>query len=177
MGLQERLLQKGIETGEYCFYTRHGQLVYREPRGRAAGYNWPQISIHRGDLHLAMIDAVIDRVGPDAVTLAHKCVDVAQEGDEAIVRFVDPVTNTEYPEIRGAVAVSCDGVHSVARAKMHPKEAVPRYEGTTQYRGTTRWKPFLTGASMVHMGTYETGKLIIYPIRDNIDDAGRQLIN
>src|SRR4051812_34655148 len=43
LGLQPRLLEAGIETGEYCFYTRHGQLVYREPRGRDAGYDWPQI--------------------------------------------------------------------------------------------------------------------------------------
>jgi hypothetical protein len=52
---------------------------------------------------------------------------------------------------------------------MHPNEAVPRYEGTTQYRGVTRWKSFLSGASMVYFGVKETGKLIIYPIRDNVD--------
>jgi 2-polyprenyl-6-methoxyphenol hydroxylase-like FAD-dependent oxidoreductase len=30
---------------------------------------------------------------------------------------------------------------------------------------------------MFYMGTNETGKLVMYPIRDNIDDQGRQLIN
>jgi len=60
---------------------------------------------------------------------------------------------------------------------MHPNEAVPRYEGTTQYRGVTRWKSFLSGASMVYFGVKETGKLIIYPIRDNVDAEGHQLVN
>jgi 2-polyprenyl-6-methoxyphenol hydroxylase-like FAD-dependent oxidoreductase len=176
-GLLDRLRAKGIETGEYCFYTRRGQLVYREPRGRFAGYDWPQVSIHRGDLHGVLLAAVHERLGPPAIALGHKCVAVEQDAEAAIVRFADPVTGTPLPAVRGTVAIACDGVHSAARAQMHPTEAVPRYEGTTQYRGVTRWKPFLSGASMAYLGTYETGKLIIYPIRDRIDAEGRQLIN
>src|SRR5215203_3885473 len=122
LGLQQVLLQKGVETGEYCFYTRHGQLVYQEPRGKAASYDWPQISIHRGDLHGALLDAVRARLGSNAIELGYKCVDVEQDGERAIVRFVDTTTNKEHPAVHGAIAVACDGVHSVARAKMHPKE-------------------------------------------------------
>ncbi len=176
LGLQRALLAKGIETGEYCFYTRHGQLIYREPRGRSAGYDWPQISIHRGDLHGALLEAAQARLGRHAVVLGHKCVGLEQDAASVTVRFVDP-QGEALPPARGAVAVACDGVHSVARRQYHPAEAVPRYEGTTQYRGTTRWRPFLTGASMAYLGTYETGKLIIYPIRNAIDADGRQLIN
>jgi 2-polyprenyl-6-methoxyphenol hydroxylase-like FAD-dependent oxidoreductase len=177
LGLQQRLAAKGVQTQEYCFYTRNGQLVYREPRGRFADYDWPQISIHRGDLHATLVAAVTERAGPDAIALGHKCIDVEQDGDAAIVRFLDAATTAERPPVRGTVAIACDGVHSVARALMHPAEAVPRYEGTTQYRGVTPWKPFLSGASMTYFGTYESGKLIIYPIRDKIDSEGRQLIN
>jgi 2-polyprenyl-6-methoxyphenol hydroxylase-like FAD-dependent oxidoreductase len=176
LGLQDKLLARGVETQEYCFYTRHGQLIYREPRGRFSDYQWPQISIHRGNLHSELLAAVHARLGTNAVMLGHKCVAVEQNADAAVIRFTDPAGNP-LPDVRGTVAVACDGVHSVARATMHPKEAVPRYEGTTQYRGTTRWKPFLTGASMVYLGTYETGKLIMYPILDNIDGEGTQLFN
>ena len=176
LGLQPQLLARGVETREYCFYTRHGQHVYSEPRGRHAGYDWPQISIHRGDLHAVLLEAVRDRCGADVVRLGHRCVGVEQDTEGATVAFVD-ADGAPLPEQRGAVAVACDGVHSVFRQKYHPREAVPRYEGTTQYRGTTRWKPFLSGASMAYLGTYETGKLIIYPIRNDIDDEGRQLIN
>jgi len=176
LGLQPALLAKGVETREYCFYTSHGQHVFTEPRGKFAGYDWPQISIHRGDLHAALLDAVRQRCGDDAVRLNHRCVGVEQDAEGAEVAFVD-ADGRALPVQRGSIAVACDGVHSVFRRHYHPKEAVPRYEGTTQYRGTTRWKPFLSGASMAYLGTYETGKLIIYPIRDDIDAEGRQLIN
>jgi 2-polyprenyl-6-methoxyphenol hydroxylase-like FAD-dependent oxidoreductase len=45
------------------------------------------------------------------------------------------------------------------------------------WRGVTPWKPFLSGASMVRAGWLTHGKMVIYPIRDNIDAAGRQLVN
>jgi 2-polyprenyl-6-methoxyphenol hydroxylase-like FAD-dependent oxidoreductase len=176
LGLQKRLLAKGVETREYCFYTRHGQHVYSEPRGQFAGYDWPQISIHRGDLHAVLLQAVRERCGDDVVRLDHKCVAVEQSDDAATAHF-ENARGDALPSAQGAIVVACDGVHSVLRHQHHPKEAVPRYEGTTQYRGTTRWKPFLSGASMAYLGTFETGKLIIYPIRHNIDAEGRQLIN
>lgn len=45
------------------------------------------------------------------------------------------------------------------------------------WRGTTRWSPFLAGANLVRAGWLTTGKLVIYPIRRDIDSDGRQLIN
>ena len=58
LGLEDQLAGKGVLTQQLCFYTGKGQRIYSEPRGRAAGYSWPQISIHRGDLHSVLIDAV-----------------------------------------------------------------------------------------------------------------------
>jgi len=176
LGLEPVLRRKGIATQEYRFYTRHGQLVLREPRGQYAGYEWPQIAIHRGDLQFTLLEALIERAGPDVVVQGHRCVKVEQDEDGATVHFIDP-KGQPLPPVRGPVAVACDGVNSVVRVQMHPKEAVPRYEGTLQYRGTTRWKPYLTGATHVYLGANETGKLVMYPIRDNIDGEGTQLIN
>src|SRR5919197_5795633 len=51
LGLQAALVARGVETREMSYYTRHGQFIYTEPRGKFAGYEWPQISIHRGSLH------------------------------------------------------------------------------------------------------------------------------
>jgi 2-polyprenyl-6-methoxyphenol hydroxylase-like FAD-dependent oxidoreductase len=51
LGLEDQIAGNGIPTKELCFYTSLGQQIYVEPRGRFAGYKWPQISIHRGDLH------------------------------------------------------------------------------------------------------------------------------
>ena len=50
LGLGEELARAGILTAELAFYNRHGQLIWTEPRGKAAGYDWPQISISRGKL-------------------------------------------------------------------------------------------------------------------------------
>ncbi len=45
------------------------------------------------------------------------------------------------------------------------------------WRGVTRWQPFLSGASMIRVGWHHPAKLLIYPIRNNIDAQGRQLVN
>jgi 2-polyprenyl-6-methoxyphenol hydroxylase-like FAD-dependent oxidoreductase len=44
------------------------------------------------------------------------------------------------------------------------------------WRGVTRWKPMLSGASMVRAGWMSHGKMVIYPIRAAGTD-GQQLIN
>ena len=53
---------------EAAFFNRFGQLIYHEPLGRRAGYEWPQFSIHRGDLQTILLDAVkaAPRRGPAA---------------------------------------------------------------------------------------------------------------
>jgi 2-polyprenyl-6-methoxyphenol hydroxylase-like FAD-dependent oxidoreductase len=45
------------------------------------------------------------------------------------------------------------------------------------WRGATWWTPFLTGASFVRAGWLESGKMIIYPIRNRRDARGRQLMS
>jgi 2-polyprenyl-6-methoxyphenol hydroxylase-like FAD-dependent oxidoreductase len=41
LGLGDELLAAGIENAESCFFNRFGQLIYKEPRGKAAGYQTP----------------------------------------------------------------------------------------------------------------------------------------
>jgi 2-polyprenyl-6-methoxyphenol hydroxylase-like FAD-dependent oxidoreductase len=171
LGLEARLVAAGIATREYLFYTRAGQLVYSEPRGKDAGYGWPQVSIHRGDLHEILLEAVLERLGSDAVSLDHKCVGFTQDEGRAAARF------EAKPDAEGSVLVACDGIHSAVRAQMHPQGAALRYEGTTQYRGVTSWRPFHGGASMAYLGTNTHGKLVLYPIRNDIDGQGSQLLN
>src|SRR3954469_6585571 len=45
------------------------------------------------------------------------------------------------------------------------------------WRGVTRWKPILSGATMLRAGWLKGGKLVHYPIRNGIDAEGRQLVN
>jgi len=69
LGLQEALAQVAVTTQEAVFFNRFGQLIYRERLGRHAGYDWPQYSIHRGDLQMVLLDAFKRRVGEDRLFL------------------------------------------------------------------------------------------------------------
>ncbi len=171
LGLLAPLARVAVETKEVCFYNRFGQHIRTEPRGRFAGYDWPQLSIHRGDLHAVLLQAVRERLGADAFATGSKCVALAQDATGVTVRFADGSST------RGAAAIGCDGIHSAVRRLLHPNEGPPSYQGINMWRGVTRSKPYLSGASMVIAGWLEVGKMVVYPIRDAIDTEGRQLVN
>jgi len=168
LGLQERIAAVAVETQELRFYNRYGQFIFKEARGRYAGYEWPQLSTHRADLHEILLDETRRRLGADAVVLGKKCVSVSED---AAVRFEDGSS------AKGSCVIGCDGIHSAVRKQLFPGEGPPNYQGINMWRGTTRMKPFLTGASMATAGWLEVGKLVIYPIRKELDAQGRQLIN
>jgi len=171
LGLEERLAAAAVETQEFCFYNRFGQFIHKEPRGRYAGYDWPQLSIHRGDLHTVLLDAVRERVGAECLVAGKKCVAFDQDAHGVTLRFEDGAG------AQGAAAIGCDGIHSAVRRQLHPQEGPPGYRGINMWRGVTRAQPYLSGASMLIAGWLEVGKMVVYPIRDNIDGEGRQLIN
>jgi 2-polyprenyl-6-methoxyphenol hydroxylase-like FAD-dependent oxidoreductase len=171
------LTRVGVETREAVFYNRFGQLIFREPLGRNAGYASPQVSLHRGDLQRVLLDACVRRIGADRIHMGWQCSHFTQNDHGITVHFVDGATGAARASQRADVAVGCDGLHSVVRKQLHPQEGEPRYSGVNMWRGVTPWEPFLSGASMVRAGWLTHGKMVIYPIRDNIDAAGRQLVN
>src|SRR5690625_3788212 len=57
LGLQDTLLAGSISLEASAFYSRFGQLIYREAAGEAAGYPSPQYGIHRGVLQQILLDA------------------------------------------------------------------------------------------------------------------------
>lgn len=177
LGLEPGLLGVAVETAESAYFTRFGQLIHRAPAGRAAGYPDPQYSIHRGDLQRILLDAVAERLGPDAVQTDHRCVAVHDEGSRVTLSFTDHRGEAERAPVRAELAVACDGVHSVIRRQFFPDEGEPRYSGVMMWRGTTIAPPFLSGATMVRAGWLQGGKMVIYPIRNDVDGAGSQLVN
>lgn len=176
LGLLPALDAVGVQTRESIFFTRHGQFIYSEPAGRAAGYDWPQYSIHRGDLQLTLLAAVQERLGSDSVVTNHRCQRIDQDDNGVTVFFCDE-SGRDTGAVRGAIAVGCDGIHSAVRKQLYPQEGAPRYSGVNMWRGVTRHRPFLSGGSMVRAGWLSTGKMVIYPIKNQVDDAGNQLIN
>jgi 2-polyprenyl-6-methoxyphenol hydroxylase-like FAD-dependent oxidoreductase len=177
LGLESALAAVAITTKESVFFTRFGQLIYREPAGRAAGHATPQFSIHRADLHRVLADAVVERLGADRLQRGWNCVGFEQDERSVTARFSDTVTGGELPAQRAAVLIGCDGIHSAVRRQLHPSEGEPLYSGVNMWRGTTVWEPILSGASMIRAGWLTPAKIVVYPIRDNVDGNGRQLVN
>ena len=176
LGLLDALSKVGVTTQESAFFNAHGQFVYSEPAGRYAGYKWPQFSIHRGDLQGVLLQAVRERLGEQAVVSDHRCTGFDQDDEGVTLRFEDNAGNARAP-VRATLAVGCDGIHSAIRKQLYPDDGPPRYSGVNMWRGTIVMKPFLTGATMVRAGWLSVGKMVIYPIRDNVDGQGNQLIN
>src|ERR1700733_8644572 len=67
LGLLDELSGLGVPTAELVYYSKHGQRIWGEPRGLAAGYQWPQLSIHRGQLLGVLHRAVVERLGRQRV--------------------------------------------------------------------------------------------------------------
>ena len=138
--------------------------------GRAAGYDYPLFSIHRGDLQMVLLEAFKSRAGEDRIFTNHHCLSVEQDDHGVTLHFANGKS------VRGRAAIACDGINSVIRKQFFPDEGEPRYSGVNMWRGVTRWKPILSGASMTRAGWLSHGKMVIYPIREAGHD-GLQLIN
>jgi 2-polyprenyl-6-methoxyphenol hydroxylase-like FAD-dependent oxidoreductase len=175
LGVQDALESAGIENLESVFYTQHGQYVYREARGRHAGYDLPEIGIHRGKLHRILFDAAVSRLGANKVHTGMRCTGFSQNADGVQIDFSNAHTGQPV-SVKAQIAVACDGVNSVMRKQIHPQDALC-FAGINTWRGVTVHPPILTGKSYLRIGTVEVGKMVIYPIIDNVDGKGNQLIN
>src|SRR5271169_5364756 len=72
-------------------------------------YGFPYITIHRGDLHGVIAQALL-QAKPGAIHFGRKCVGLTQTADHVELRF-----ETGVP-VKAKLAVGADGVHSVVRA-------------------------------------------------------------
>ena len=142
LGLEARIAAEAIETREVAFYNKYGQFIFAEPRGRFAGYDWPQYSIHRGRLHQVLLAAVTERLGEGAVVTGHRLVAAREEGSEVVAEFVDGETAEALPAARGGALVGADGIRSAVRAGLYPRDDPLLYSGITMWRGVTRWPAY-----------------------------------
>jgi 2-polyprenyl-6-methoxyphenol hydroxylase-like FAD-dependent oxidoreductase len=176
LGLGEEIAAAGIENAESCFFNRFGQLIYREPRGKRAGYQTPEIGIHRGRLHLILYRAACERLGAGSVVTNRNCTGFEQHDGGARVFFTETTSGQTLAPVEARAVIACDGVNSTLRRQLYPDDAVV-FTGINTWRGVTRHKPILTGRSYLRIGSILTGKIVIYPIVDDIDGEGNQLIN
>ena len=156
LGLASQLAETGIATRELRYVSAHGQEIWRENRGLAAGYRWPQYSIHRGLLQMLLVAECRARGIP--LHTGHRITSFTQDRDGVTARFENGDT------ARGAALIGADGIHSAIRRHFAPGEGAPSWQGAVLWRGTTEAPPFLTGATMVQAG-HHAQKFVCYPIR------------
>jgi 5-methylphenazine-1-carboxylate 1-monooxygenase len=176
LGLGDALAATAIETAALHYYNRHGQLIWSEPRGLAAGYAWPQYSIDRGDLHAILLTAVNERIGAENVFAGHHLVAFEQDGSGVTAHFSERDSGKRLPPRRGDVLVGCDGIHSAVRAQLYPHEGPPVSNGRIQWRGAVEGEPFLGGRTHATMG-FSDRRAVVYPIRRKVAERGRSYIN
>ena len=158
LGLLDELRAHAIAPSALVYCTKRGQEIWREPRGIAAGYPWPQLSIHRGTLQEVLRGAVIERLGADALHLGRRLVRVGGSDESPVAEFDDG-------EVGGDLIVAADGIHSAARAQRYPDEGSFLWNGSLLWRGIAEVEPVLDGRSMIWAGHPEQ-KFVGYPIAD-----------
>ena len=156
LGVADQVAAVAVATSELSYHNRFGQMIWLEPRGLAAGYRWPQLSVHRGALLSVLHGEAMRRLG------------------DGRFHYSSRVEADDLENLDGDVIVACDGVHSALRPLVAPAEGPPLWNGVTMWRGTTIAEPFLGGRRMIMAGVL-AHRVVIYPIRDLAD--GSQLIN
>lgn len=175
LGLESLLAEQGVETSTLAYFNKFGQEIWREPRGRAAGYDTPQYSIHRGELQMTLLRTAQERLGAERIHCGHAFKSFEQIGDKVLSTFVRQPDEAEVVA-ESDVLVGADGIHSAVRRFMYPQGDQPRFSGRMLWRGVTEAAPYMDGRSMFMAG-HQDQKFVCYPISEPLRRQGRSLVN
>jgi 2-polyprenyl-6-methoxyphenol hydroxylase-like FAD-dependent oxidoreductase len=172
LGIADAISAEGVTPRTLRYFSRHGQEIWSEPRGEDAGYRWPQLSVHRGRLQLALRDLAEARLA-EPIRLGHRLIATNSNADGTeTARFA---TDDGSVEQTADVIIGADGIHSALRSLRYPEEGAPPWSGLTLWRGVTRIPAFLDGETMIMAGDGEQ-KFVAYPLSEK-DATGDQLVN
>ncbi|MGP6169995.1 FAD-dependent monooxygenase [Microbacterium sp. A204] len=175
LGLLDDFRAMSVEAVDSIFYNHFGQEIYAEKCGVHMGYLHEQRFVHRGLLQMMLYRTVLERLGEDAVVLGARVTGYTQDDDGVTLEFEDPDGNVSHA--RHDAVIAADGIKSAARRQMHPNQAEPEFSGITMWRGTTLREPIRGGHTILHLGDPRISTMIIYPIAENFEDTGLDLIN
>jgi 5-methylphenazine-1-carboxylate 1-monooxygenase len=174
LGLADELAANGLTPTTLAYFTKRGEPIWDEPRGLAAGYRWPQISIHRGLLHTILHAAAAGEIGADRIHTGCHLQRIAATDDGVEATFIDRRTGAVNATAKGSMLIACDGIHSVARRHFYPDEGMPRWNGSLLWRGLADGPRVFDGRTMIWAG-HPRQKFVLYPLLDLPD--GRQQLN
>jgi 2-polyprenyl-6-methoxyphenol hydroxylase-like FAD-dependent oxidoreductase len=174
LGLMPDLDAAGIRTRELIYANRFGQTVWQELRGIDAGYDVPQISIHRGKLLGLIHRAAIRRLGKDAIRTGC-CVTGFEQTPEGVSVCLVGNDGSAY-RAQGDLLIGADGLHSAVRSVLYPREGPPIWSGIMLWRGATPWPAWRDGRTMAIAGG-NFAKFVFYPIQADAGQPGMRLTN
>lgn len=174
LGLLDELESVGVAPTNLAYFSAKGQIIWEEARGRAAGYNWPQLSLHRGILQVVLHETAVARLGSDRVRTGRHLISLDQHDDGVTATFECRDGRGGEESVDASIVVAADGIHSTVRQQRFPNEGMPLWNGALLWRGAVEYDPILDGRTMVWAG-HPDQKFVAYPIRDL--DNGKQLIN
>lgn len=176
LGLDDQLARVAIATSELVFFDHRGTRKHAEPRGRAAGYAWPQYSIRRGDLQLLLLETVRTRIGPDAVRtgVSFASATTSASGTSVALREAGTAGSST---IEVDLLVGADGIHSAVCQWLYPEGSGLRWSGTWMWRGVLETEPILSTDSMIHVNDGTSTRMVAYPIAKDAANRGRSLTN
>ena len=170
LGLLPKLDAIALRTKEVAYFSSHGQKIWSEPRGKFAGYNWPQFSIHRGKLQMLLLDEVRKRLGEGAIVTGAAVENWKETRNGIEIELYDRQECKPVGKRHGKILVGADGIHSTVRSFYYPEEKAPKWGGIIMWRGVTRASPFLTGRTMAMAGCKQR-KFVCYPIEESGEET------
>jgi|LauGreDrversion4_2_1035121.scaffolds.fasta_scaffold04441_11 2-polyprenyl-6-methoxyphenol hydroxylase-like FAD-dependent oxidoreductase len=173
LGLLDDLLKLGVAIEDLNYLTAGGERVWHEPRGLVAGYNWPQIAIHRGQFYMFLLAKVRERLGLDAVRMGQMLTSVETVGGRVEACFVDRASG-QQSVIGSDVLIGADGIHSAVRRQFYPDEGSPRWNGVTLWRSTSPVAAPMGGKALIWAGR-SSQKFVAYPIGKDPETGLAQL--
>lgn len=176
LGLRSRLEEVAITTSSLTFLTSDGKKIWSEPRGLEAGYPYPQLSIHRGDFQMILLDEVRKAIGAENIYSSHHLERFEQFKDGVVGHFIDKSSGKEVGSYSGDFLIGADGINSRVRSVFYPDQGPPHYSGQMLWRGVTEMPPYLDGRSMFMAGDNDL-KLVAYPIRKESTKRGLSYVN
>jgi 2-polyprenyl-6-methoxyphenol hydroxylase-like FAD-dependent oxidoreductase len=176
-GLISELASTAIATRELVYFNKYGQKIWSEPRGTEAGYRWPQLSIHRGDLQRILLGAVRERLGEERIHTGHHLAQIGPSLNERVhARFADRTTGSPVAAATADLIIAADGIHSAVRKEVHPSEGQPIWNGVLLWRAVSEAPPIFSGREMVSIG-YPGHRFVAYPISQAHAARGSSLVN
>jgi 2-polyprenyl-6-methoxyphenol hydroxylase-like FAD-dependent oxidoreductase len=121
-------------------------------------------------LHSILWRAVKARLPDGALRNGHRLLGAAQNADGVTARFA--LSDGSVTEVRGAVLVGADGIHSVLRSQLHPDDGGIRWQGVQMWRGAVDW-PAHEGGDVMFVAGDLVAKLVFYPIAKGRSPATR----